>query len=120
MQILNKEIDRKWVVIGGLILVGLVIFIIMSIPKSKPPNPIPVINNTQVQLQKQYEFQLKAKDTIIRDYQSRLNVSQEKYTVLANRYIQLQKEKENVKPLVTNQELRDSFTVLGFAPLPAK
>ena len=120
MLVLNKEIDIKWIVIGGAVIVGLVIFIIMSIPKANPTNPIPTINEAQVALQKQYESQLKDKDATINDYKSRLTISYEKYTSITNKYIALQKEKENVKAPVTNTEIRDRFIVLGYTPLPAK
>lgn len=120
MKLGSHEISNKWIIIGSVILVGIIIFVYISIPNSKPPNPIPLINDAQIQLQKQYEAQLKSKDSTIRDYQSRLTVSQEKYSTLTNRYIQLQKEKENVKPPVTNAETRDRFAILGFTPLPIK
>lgn len=120
MLIFNREVNVKWIVIGGAILIGLMIFVILSIPKSKPPNPIPVISDTQAQLQKQYDAQLKAKDITINDYKSRLVVSQEKYLTKSREYDKLQKEKENVKPPITNAETRDRFIALGFNPLPIK
>lgn len=120
MNLGTYQISNKLIVFGGLVLISLAIFIYLSIPSPKPPNPIPLITDTQAQLQKQYEAQLKAKDISIRDYQSRLAVSQERATMWANKYSTLQKEKENVKPPVTNAETRDRFISLGFTPLPVK
>lgn len=120
MLIFNREINSKWIVIGGLFLVGLVIFIILSIPESKSPNPVPVINDTQVQLQKQYEAQLKAKDISINDYKSRLAVSQERANMWANKYNELERKKDEIKAPVTNAETRDRFISLGFIPLTVK
>jgi len=120
MLVLNKEINIKWIVIGGAVIIGLVIFIIMSIPKSKPLNPIPTISEAQIALQKQYESQLKDKDATINDYKSRLTVSYEKYTSITNKYLALQKEKENVKVPVTNTEIRNRFIAFGYTPLPVK
>lgn len=114
------QINNKWVIVGGLILAGLMIFIILSIPESKPPNPIPVINDTQAQLQKQYEAQLKAKDISINDYKSRLAVSQERANIWANKYNELERKKNEVKAPATNAETRDRFIALGFIPLPVK
>ncbi len=96
--------------------------VVISIPScSKPPvTPQQTINEVKAELEKQYTAQLKDKEATIRDYQSRLTVSYDKYTAMANRYIALQKEKDNVKPPETNREIRSRFVTLGYPPLAAK
>jgi hypothetical protein len=120
MLIFNKEISAKWVIIGGVTIVILAILAIISIHKSPPVTPIATINDTQAILQKQYETQLKDKDTAINDYKSRLTISNEKYTSITNKYISLQKEKDNVKPPETNIEIRNRFVALGYPPISSK
>ncbi len=122
MKIGTHEISNIWILIGSAILIALGIFIFLSIPScdKSPITPQQTIGEVKAELEKQYTAQIKDKETQIRDYQSRLTVSYNKYTEMANRYIALQKEKENVKPPETNAEIRSRFTALGFAPLSAK
>jgi hypothetical protein len=120
MKIGQTEIGNKWIIIGSAVLVAIIVFIYLSWPSPKPVNTQQIINDTKAELEKQYTAQLKDKDAQIKDYQSRLVVSEGKYATLVKKYNVLQKEKENVKPPATNAELRDRFTALGYSPLPAK
>ncbi len=122
MQI-NKQwiIDNKFLVgIGTILLIGIIAIIYLSWPSPKPIDTQQIINNAKIELEKQYVNQLKEKDMQIFDGKSRLVISESKYKTLVNRYNDLQKEKVNVAPPKTNQELRDRFTALGYPPLPAK
>ncbi len=122
MQI-NKQwiIDNKFLVgIGTILLIGIIAIIYLSWPSPKPIDTQQIINNAKIELEKQYVNQLKEKDMQIFDGKSRLVISESKYKTLVNRYNDLQKEKVNVAPPNTNQELRDRFTALGYPPLPAK
>ncbi len=122
MKFGTHEIANRWLIAGGSILAGIIVLVVISIPScSKPPvTPQQTINEVKAELEKQYTAQLKDKEATIRDYQSRLTVSYDKYTAMANRYIALQKEKDNVKPPETNREIRSRFVTLGYPPLAAK
>jgi len=120
MLIFNKEVSTKLVILGGIAVVALIIFIVLSIPKPTVPNSIQAINESQAMLQKQYETQLKEKDNIIKTYQSKLIESQNKYISLTTKYAELQKEKDSVKTPVTNDEIRIRFVAVGFNPIPVK
>ena len=76
-----------------------------------------MLEAAKIEAQKPLLATIAAKEAAVKDYQSRLIVSQNKVAMWADRYSALQKEKENVKPPQTNAELRDRFTALGFPPL---
>jgi hypothetical protein len=121
MLIGKTEINNKWIGAAGIILVALLVIVYLSIPScSKSVTPTVVINQAQAAMETQFKAQLKDKDVQIADYKNKLVVSQGKYTALVQRYNALQKEKENVKAPVTNKELRDRFTALGYPPLAVK
>jgi hypothetical protein len=92
----------------------------ISWPSPKPANVQQIINDTKKELEVQYMKQVAEKETALKYLKSRLVVSEGKYKALVKKYIDLQKEKENVKPPQTNAELRDRFTALGYPPLSAK
>ena len=114
------EINRKWVIIGSAVLAGIIIFIFLSMSARKTVDTTQILNDAKVELAKQYTAQIMDKDVLIKDYQSRLTVSEGKYSALFQKYASLQKEKENVKPPQTNAELRDRFAALGYSPLAIK
>lgn len=120
MKIGQTEIDNKRVIIGAVILVVIVVLIYLSIPPSKPAGTQQTINDVKAELEKQYAKQLEDKATQIKDYQSRLTLSEGRYRVLVDKYVDLERRKNDVKPPVTNAELRDRFIALGYAPLPAQ
>ena len=92
-----------------------------SIGGTKKPLPAAaVLNTAQAQMETQFKNQLKKKDVQIKDYKSRLVVSEGKYATLVQKYKDLQKEKENVKAPTSNTETRNRFIALDFVPLPAK
>jgi hypothetical protein len=103
----------------GIILIAILVYAFWPAPKP-PVTPQQTINEVKAALEKQYQGQITDKDKQIKDYKSRLTVSEGKYSVLVNKFTDLQKEKENVKPPTSNKETRDRFTALGFAPIPAQ
>lgn len=120
MKIGTVDIDQKWVYLGGIVIVAIILLVFLSWPSLKPIDTQAIINNTKIELEKQYTAQLKDKDAQIQDAKSRLTVSEGRYSGLVQKLADLQKEKVNVKPPTTNKELRDRFIALGFVPLPAK
>jgi type IV pilus biogenesis protein CpaD/CtpE len=92
----------------------------LSSGSKKPIPAVAVLKTAQQQMEIQFKNQLKEKDVQIKDYKSRLVVSESKYAILVQKYRDLQKEKENVKPPASNAELRDRFIALGYPPLAAK
>ncbi len=120
MKIGSYEITNRMALAGGLALVAIITLIYLSWPSPKPPDTQQIINDVKIELEKQYTAQLKDKDTQIKDAKNRLTVSEGRYAGMVQKYVELQKEKVNVKPPVTNAETRDRFIALGFVPLPAK
>lgn len=107
------------IVIFILLLVVLV-FILWPGPKVKPDNTQQIIAAAQKVLEADFNKKIAAKEGEIRDWKSRYTVSEQKYKVITERYLALKKEKDDVKPPQTNDELRSRFTAMGFPPLPAK
>ena len=107
-----------------LLLIGGV-FIYIFWPKYPPPvNTTQIINDAKAEVTVQFTKQLtdkdmiiKTKEVLIKDYQSRLSVSMEKYQVLSDKYFKLREEIINVKPPTSDKELRDRFIALGYPPL---
>lgn len=122
MKIGSYEIENRWLMIAGVVLIGIFIFIFLSIPscQKKPITPQQTINEVRTELEKQYTAQLNEKDTQITDYKSRLTLSEGKYKVLVSKYVDLERRKNEVKPPVTNNEIRDRFIALGYVPLAVK
>jgi predicted PurR-regulated permease PerM len=111
---------QRWGILAVFVL-AIALLIYTSWPSApKVVDSTATINAAQAQMQTQFTNQLKEKDVQIKDYQSRLAVSDAKYKTLALKYNDLQKEKEHVKAPLTNAETRTRFTAAGFAPLPVK
>jgi phage shock protein A len=121
MLIFGKEIEIKWVLVGSAILAGTLLFVILSIPScQKPPDTTASIAAVKVELEKQYTAQLKEKETQIADYKTRLTQSEYRYAGMVQKYVELEKRKQNVTAPTTNKELRDRFSALGYPPLAVK
>jgi len=125
MKIGLMDIDQKWIYLGSVIIIILIIFAFLSWPKKQPVTTIPAINAAQQTIEKQLNKQITDKDTVIKskegvikDLQNRLTLSDKKYKSIVDKFIVLQKEKENVKTPITVKELRDRFVTAGFIPLP--
>jgi type VI protein secretion system component VasK len=114
------EWTRRNILIGVLVVVAIVAILYLSWPARQPDNTQQIVNDAKKALEAQYTKQLKEKDLAVKDFQSRLTVSESKYKLIVRKYQDLQKEKENVKPPQTNAELRDRFVALGFPPVPVK
>ena len=117
--------EHDWKGILCLILIIAGIFIYIFWPKLPPPvNTTQIINDAKAEVTVQFTKQLtdkdmviKTKEVLIKDYQSRLSVSMEKYQVLSDRYFKLREEIINVKAPTSDKELRDRFIALGYPPL---
>ena len=120
MKIGQQEISKSTAIIAAIAIVALIALVWVAWPSKAPISTQATINEVKAQLEAQFNKQLEEKDIQIKDYKSRLVVSDGKYKVLVKKYADLQKEKENVKLPVTNAELRDRFTALGYPPLPLK
>lgn len=120
MKIGTHEISNKEWVLGGILVIVLVVFGIMSCPKKQAVTTIPAINAAQQAMETQFKAQIADRDTQIKDAKARLIASEGRYSVLVDKYVNLQKEKDNVKAPITNAETRDRFTALGYPPLPVK
>jgi hypothetical protein len=122
MKIFNREIHPTVLIVAGAVLIGIFIITFLSIPscQKQPSSPQALLDEALAVAQKPLLDQIANQNAQISDYRSKLTISHDKYTVMANRYIALQKEKENVKPPETNMEIRSRFTALGYPPLPAK
>ncbi len=119
MKIGSYEVDNRWVGVGGIVLLAVIVFIFLSWPSKPPPTPTVAINAAQEAIVKQLNQTITDKTNQVRDYQARLTVSEGKYRALSQKYVDLQKVKEDVKAPTTNKELRDRFVALGYAPLAA-
>ena len=106
--------------VGALILAAILFFAVLSVRScTKPVDTVAMLEAAKIEAQKPLLATIAQKEAAVKDYQSRLIVSQNKVAMWADRYAALQQEKENVKPPTTNAELRDRFTALGFPPLEA-
>ena len=121
MKIGQREIDDKWVVLGVVVLLAIALAVFVNWPKDKPTvSPSQTVNDVKVALEKQYMQQFEDKEKQIRDYQTRLTASESKYKVLVDKYVDLERRKNDVKPPVTDAETRDRFTAAGYPPIPLK
>lgn len=121
MKIGNTEVNNTliWIVVA--VLVAIIALIWISIPPKPPPSmPTAAINEAQDKVVKQLKTQIAEQEMKVKDFQSRLSVSEGRNRILSSKIVTLQKEKESVKAPVTNQELRDRFSALGFTPLSIK
>jgi len=120
MKMIVNMTRKKWVIVILSIMVFIGILFLSWPAKPMPVDTQAIIDATTKKLELQYQDQLKNKDVALKDLRSQLIVSENKYRTLIARYVALQKEKENVKPPITNTETRDRFIALGFSPLPVK
>ena len=94
----------------ALILIAILVYAFWPAPKP-PVTPQQTINEVKAALEKQYQGQLADKDTQIKDYKSRLTVSQGKYTVLVGKFTDLQKELQNVDRKASSRRSKKSTRV---------
>jgi len=104
-------------ILGAIVLV-LILVVYMSWPKlPKQVDTQQILNDALAIAKKPLLAEIENQKKKVADYKSRLYVSDAKYKTLVQKYTELQKEKENVKPPTTDAELRDRFIALGFVPL---
>jgi uncharacterized protein YpmB len=120
MKIFNTEVDNKWIVLGGLLLVAIIVIVYLSWPAKKPVDTQTILNAGQTVLEKQYLSQIEELKKKSADNASQLKISESKNALLVQKINNLQKEKDNVKVPVTNAEIRARFIAAGFIPLPVK
>jgi hypothetical protein len=120
MKIGTYEIPNRVIILATILIGILVIFAILSYPKKPVVSTIPAINAAQQAMENQFKAQIADREAQIKDAKVRLIVSEGRYSALVIKYVDLQKEKNNVKPPITNAETRDRFTTLGYPPLAAK
>ena len=120
MKIGQTEINNSTLIIAAIVVVVAITLVWIAWSSKAPVSTQAAINEVKAQLEVKFNKELEAKDSQIKDYKSRLVVSDGKYKALVNKYDDLQKDKENVKSPVTNAELRDRFIALGYHPLPIK
>ena len=110
--------NSRWGLLSVFV-VSLALLIYLSWPSSpKQVDTMAAINEATETIEKQYKGQIAEKERQVTDFKSRLVVSEGKYKLLAQKYQSLQKEKDNVKAPITNQDIRDRLTAAGFTPLP--
>lgn len=108
----------RWAFVGVIVLAILVV--VYAAWPTKPPaiDTAALIKDATAKVEAQFKQDIAEKQVAINDYKSRLAVSEAKYKTLTMKYNELQKGKDSVTKPETNQELRDRFTALGYAPLP--
>jgi len=113
----------EWIKKNIALVVAVVVIIVLIVwiawPKTTPPSGTQTINEVKAALEKQYLEQIKDKENQVVDYKNRLTLSESKYRGLVDKYVDLERRKADVKPPVTDAELRDRFIALGYPPLPA-
>ena len=112
--------NSRWAFVGVVIL-AIAFLMYISWP-AKPPavDTVKLIAEATAKVEAQFKGQIAEQELAVRDYKSRLAVSEAKYKTLAIRYEELQKGKESVTKPTTNTEIRDRFTALGYPPLAGK
>jgi hypothetical protein len=120
MKLGQYEVDNKWLMIGGAVLVVIIVLIILIWPTNKPSDTQQILNAALVTAQAPLLAQIEVQKQQVADYKNQLIISDGKYQFIIQKYNVLQREKENVKPPSTNKELRDRFTALNYVPLSVK
>jgi hypothetical protein len=120
MKIGAYDIDNKWIAIGGAVLFAIIVIVYLSIPKTPTGNTAQILDNAAEEIKAPLIKQIADKDVEIKTIKNQLIVSDGKYKVLVKKYIDLQKEKDNVRPPTTNEELRSRYDAAGFPMLPIK
>ena len=101
-----------------LLVVSLAAILILSYTRSKPDNSQQIIAEMRAQLMAQYDQEIKARDSKIKDLTNRLTVSDQKYKAIVKRLQELKDEYANVAPPQSNSEIRARFYTMGYPPLP--
>ena len=122
MKIGQREIQNKWLAIAGVVMIVIVAFIFFSIPSCHKDfiTPQATLNEALATAQAPLLKTIEDQKTQIANNQTLIKVSANKYSDLVQKYVDLEKRKNDVKPPTTNAELRDRFIALGYAPLPVK
>lgn len=101
-----------------LLAVSLAAILILSYTRSKPDNSQQIIADMRAQLLAQYDKEIKARDSKIKELSNRLIVSDQKYRVIVKKLKELKNEYANVAPPQSNSEIRTRFSAMGYPPLP--
>jgi hypothetical protein len=72
----------------------------------------------RAQLMAQYDQEIKARDSKIKELTNRLTVSDQKYKVIVKKLQELKDEYVHVSPPRSNSEVRTRFSAMGYPPLP--
>lgn len=133
MLIFNREIDSRWLMMGGAILAVLLIFALLSIRSCQKPDDMPAsIAAVKKALEEKYNGQLEEKDTLLEQkdiaivkrqeennaLRVKIAISEEKNKTLAKRYNDLKEAYSNVTLPKSDTELRDRYSAAGFVPVP--
>jgi Sec-independent protein translocase protein TatA len=104
------------------IIIGIVVVILIAIivwaawPKKAPPVAAEVLNGIMKAELVAKQGEIDAKEAQIKDQTNKRIASEMREKVWAQKFADMQREKENVKPPTTDKELRDRFIVLGLPP----
>ena len=101
-----------------LLVVSLAAILILSYTRSKPDNSQQIIADMRAQLMAQYDQEIKARDSKIKELTNRLTVSDQKYRVIVKKLKELKDEYANVATPQSNSEIRTRFSAMGYPPLP--
>ena len=101
-----------------LLAIGIAAILVLSYSHSKPDNSQQIIADMRAQLMAQYDHEIEARDSKIKELTNRLTVSEQKYRVIQKRLEELKDEYANVAPPQTNVEIRARFAAMGYPPLP--
>ncbi len=115
---MNIEMTKgRWAFVG-VVIMAITLIIYVSWP-AKPPavDTVKLIAEATAKVEAQFKGQIAEQELAVRDYKSRLAVSEAKYKTLAVKYADLQKGKESVVKPETNAEIRSRFTALGYPSL---
>ena len=100
-----------------LLAIGLAAILALNYSRSKPDNSQQIIAEVRAQLMAQYDQEIKARDSRIKDLTNRLTVSEQKYKVIQNSLEELKNEYANVSPPQSNAEVRARFAAMGYPTL---
>ena len=101
----------------ALLAIGFAAILILSYSHSKPDNSQQIIADMRAQLMAQYDHEIEARDSKIKELTNRLTVSEQKYRVIQKRLEELKNEHANVSLPQSNSEIRARFAALGYPPL---
>jgi hypothetical protein len=101
-----------------LLVVSLAVILILSYTPNRPDNSQQIIADMRAQLMAQYDQEIKARDSKIKELTNRLTVSDQKYKVIVKKLQELKDEYIHVSPPQSNSEVRTRFSAMGYPPLP--